>query len=64
MSNFTSSLTKTPPVSKAEFQFKPQSLRFTFPEMLIPALVFPQGSVINPLNSAGSFTNFVTPLHG
>ena len=29
--NFTSSPTKTPPVSKAEFQFNPQSLRLILP---------------------------------
>ena len=62
MFNFTSSPTKTPPVSRAEFQFKPQSLRLIFPSMLKPTFVFPQGSVRIPLYSTGKVTVLETPL--
>jgi hypothetical protein len=59
---FTSSLTKTPPVSKAAFQFRPKSLLLIFPSKVNPALVFPQGSWLIPPNSTSNCTGLVTPL--
>src|SRR5690606_23201249 len=57
---FTSSLTSTPPVSRAAFQFRPHSLRLILPSMEKPAFSLPQGSLLIPPNSTFRETSFST----
>lgn len=58
----TSSLTRTPPLSRAAFQFKPHSFRLIFPVRLNPALRLPQGSLPTPPGSTSSFMGLVISL--
>src|SRR5690606_23111639 len=58
----TSSLTSTPPVYSAAFQFSPQSLRLIFPLNEKPAFCLPQGSLLTPPNSTSSLISLLTPL--
>jgi hypothetical protein len=58
----TSSLTITPPVSNAAFQFRPKSFLLILPVIEKPAFVFPYGSLVTPPNSTFNFTFLVTSL--
>src|SRR5579859_154163 len=57
----TSSLTIRLPASVTPCQERPKSFRLILPLAVIPARVFPQGSLMTPPNSASSFTFLVTP---
>jgi hypothetical protein len=59
---FTSSLTITPPASRAAFQFNPKSFLLIFPSKEKPAFVFPHGSILIPPKSTSRTTGFVIPL--
>ena len=61
-SSLTFSLTSTPPVSRAAFQVRPQSVRLMVVAPSKPTRVLPNGSLAEPVSSKGTVTDLVTPL--
>src|SRR5688572_19530937 len=58
---FTSSPRRKPPWSRALFQLRPKSLRFSVVSTSKPARSLPHGSLAKPRKVTGSVTSFVTP---
>jgi len=62
MSIFTDLPTRTPPVSRAWFQVRPKSSRFTSAWAVKPMRLLPHGSLAPPSKVTSSSTGRVTPL--